>query len=251
MATMHKMHGTLPVIALCAAIFAALAPATTANAQLDKLLEAAKDAVGSSASASDGEIGGGLKDALAQGVESAVNRLGKTDGFLGDKAVRIPLPKSMQTVEKGLRIMGKGQVADDFIASMNRAAEQAVPEASSVLGDAIRAMTVKDAQAILSGPDDAATQYFRKVGGDKLFDRLLPIVRRSTDSAGVTSAYKGMLAKAGPAAQLVKSDATDLDGYVTKGALDGLFKMIAAEEARIRTNPAARGAALMKKVFAR
>ena len=206
---------------------------------------------GSAASAALGneEIVAGLKEALAKGAENAVNALGQPDGFLGNPAVKIPVPEKLRTVESVLRTLGQGQYADQFVETMNRAAEAAVPESAAILGDAIRDMSVDQARQILSGPDDAATRYFRQVGEERLTARLQPIVSDATSSAGVTSAYKQAIDRAGPAAALVDSDAVDLDGYVTREALDGLFTLIAAEEKRIRENPAARTTDLLKKVF--
>jgi hypothetical protein len=138
---------------------------------------------------------------------------------------------------------------DDFIASMNRGAEKAAPEAAAVLGDAIRQMTVADAKAILTGTNNAATQYFRRTSETNLYDKFLPIVKKATDEVGVTSSYKRLVDKAGFAAPLLNAEAANLDGYVTRKALDGLFLKIGEEEKRIRENPAARTTDLLQKVF--
>ncbi|MCP5152394.1 MAG: DUF4197 domain-containing protein [Chromatiales bacterium] len=236
-------------------VAAALGP-TTAAAQLGNLLDKLKvpglgQGTGAAAAGAltDSEVVSGLKEALAQGAERAVSELGRGDGFLGNPSVRIPIPESLRPVEKALRTFGQGRYADELVTTMNRAAEGAVPQAGPILGDAIREMTVEDAQRILSGPDDAATQYFRKVGDKRLTAALRPLVEQATSRAGVTAAYKGAIGKAGPAAGLLAQQAPDLDGYVTDKALDGLFAMIAAEEKRIRSNPLARGTDLLKKVF--
>ena len=159
------------------------------------------------------------------------------------------MPDSLVWVEKSLRTLGQDQLADEFVASMNHAAEQAVPEAAAIFSDAIQAMTLDDARAILTGPDDAATQYFRTRTETALTERMLPIVTRTTGTAGVTAAYKRMLSSAGGMTGLLSGDATDLDGYVTREALDGLYAMVAVEEKRIRENPAARSSDLLKRVF--
>ncbi len=199
----------------------------------------------------ESEVVAGLKEALANGVETAVNTLGKTDGFMGNSLVQIPLPDSLKLVEKTARTLGQGQYADDFIGTMNQAAEQAVPEAAELLGEAIRTMSVEDATKILNGPDDAATQYFRKVSGEQLSQRFKPIVEKATNQAGVTSAYKGLTANAGSLlGGFVSQESLDVDKYVTDKALDGLFKYIAIEEKQIRENPLARSTDLLKKVFA-
>lgn len=200
----------------------------------------------------------GLKEALSKGVQSAVSRLGQEGGFLTNLSVRIPLPDKLQKTEAALRLAGQGKLADDFIATMNRAAEQAVPAAAGVFGDAIKQMTIADAKAILSGPDDAATQYFRKNTQTNLFNRFQPIVKSATEKVGVTASYKQMVGKVGAVQSLgsllgAKTPAllnpADLDSYVTNKAMDGLFKMVAAEEKRIRENPLARTTDLLRKVF--
>jgi len=132
---------------------------------------------------------------------------------------------------------------------MNHAAEQAVPLAANIFTGAITNMTVADAKDILTGPNDAATQYFRKTSEDKLREKFEPIVKDATAQTGVTSAYKNLIKQAGPMAAFLGADAGDLDGYITQKSLDGLFKMIATEEKKIRENPVARSTDLLKKVF--
>jgi hypothetical protein len=200
-------------------------------------------------SLSEAEMVGGLKQALDKGTRFAVDTLGRQGGFLDNAKVRIPMPDSLAWVEKSLRTLHQDQLADDFVASMNHAAEQAVPEAAAIFAAAIQAMTVEDASAILSGPDDAATRYFRTHTQAALTDKMRPIVTRATETAGVTASYKRMLSSAGGLTSLLSSDATDLDGYVTQKTLDGLFLMVAAEEKQIRENPVARSTELLKKVF--
>lgn len=191
---------------------------------------------------------GGLKEALAKGAQQAIAKLGRTDGFLKNAEVAIPMPESMKKVDKLMRKIGQEKMADEFVATLNHAAEQAVPEAAALFADSISQMTVQDAQAILKGPDNAATEYFRKTSGVKLAERFKPIVQTATDKAGVTHSYKELLDKAGPLAKMMGKE-TDLDAYVTDKAVDGLFKMIAAEEKLIRQDPLARSTDLLKKVF--
>ena len=196
------------------------------------------------------EMIGGLKEALAQGAEMAINNLGKTDGFLANDLVRIPLPENIQKVADLARRFGGKRYVDDFVTTMNRAAESAVPEAAIIFSNSIRDMSVQDAERILNGADDSATQYFRETAGARLAEKFRPIVKQATDTAGVTTAYKRMVGQAGPMVSMLGgSDLTNVDGYVTNKAIDGLFKMIAAEEKRIRANPLASGSDLMKKVF--
>lgn len=199
---------------------------------------------------SDTDISGGLKEALSKGVSNAIKSLGKEDGFLGNVRVKIPLPKSLQKIEKVVRVAGQGKAVDEFVISMNRAAEKAVPVAVDVFVEAIKKMSFNDARQILfSGKDDSATLFFRKSSEETLRSKFRPIVEEFTAKTGVTQKYKAMVGKAGFAAQFLGKDATDLDGYVTQKALDGLFLLIADEEKKIRKNPLGRTTGLLKKVF--
>ena len=199
---------------------------------------------------SNNDIGRGLKEALSKGVRSAVDSLGRTDGFLGDARVKIPLPRSLQKAERGLRMAGQGRAVDEFVTSMNRAAEKAVPVAIDVFVDAITQMTFDDARRILfSREDDAATQFFRRTSEGELRRLFRPIVEDFTESVGVTQKYKTMVGKYGFAASLLGQDATDIDGYVTQKAMDGLFLLIADEERRIRRDPIGRTTDLLRRVF--
>jgi len=201
------------------------------------------------ASLSNTEMVAGLKEALSEGTQFAVDSLGKEGGFLDNSKVKIPMPDSLSWVEKSLRTLHQDELADEFIDTMNHAAERAVPEAAVIFGAAIRNMSIEDAQEILTGPDDAATQYFRTSTQAELTERMRPIVEEATAQTGVTSAYKNMTERAGGMTSLLPGDATDLDGYVTSKTLDGLFIMIAEEEKKIRENPLARSTDLLKKVF--
>jgi hypothetical protein len=198
----------------------------------------------------DNEITGGLKEALSNGVKFAVDYLGKENGFLNDVRVKIPVPKSLQNVEKALRFARQDKLVDDFVKSMNNAAEKAVPVAVDVFVDAIKQMTFDDARKILfSKEDDSATQFFRRTGEETLRGKFRPIVEKFTEETGVTAQYKKMLGKAGIAAKFLGNEAQDLDGYVTQKALDGLFFIVAEEEKKIRKDPLGRTTDLLKKVF--
>ena len=202
---------------------------------------------------SQDEISAGLKEALAKGVERSVALLGKDDGILNDLSVKIPIPQNLQRVERTLRALGQDQLADEFVTTMNRAAEKAVPEAATVLAGAIKQMTLADAKSILTDTNNAATAYFRRTSETTLYERFLPIVQKATEQTGVTSAYKKMMEKTSvrgfSATSLLGQNASDLDGYVTHKALDGLFLKISEEEQRIRQNPVARTTDLLQKVF--
>jgi hypothetical protein len=203
---------------------------------------------------SQDQMVGGLKEALGKGVQQAVATLGKTDGFLKDANVKIPMPENMQKVESTLRMLRQDKLADEFVTTMNRAAEQAVPEAAAVLGDSVKQMSIADAKSIVTGTNNAATQYFRRTAETNLHTRFLPIVKAATERAGVTSAYKRMTDKAssgfgGFGGGLLGTQAPDLDDYVTRKTLDGLFLKIAEQEKLIRENPVARTTDLLQKVF--
>jgi len=195
------------------------------------------------------QIIAGLREALAQGTTRAVNELGRPDGFWKDATVRIPLPEPLAGAEKTLRQFGQGSKIDSFQLALNRAAEAAVPQVAVVLGDAVRQMSIKDARAILSGQQDAATQYFRRVSAPALRERMLPIVQSATANVGVTQSYKKLSSQINPWLPQGSKTMPDLDGYVTDRALEALFTKIAAEEANIRQNPAARGTELLRQVF--
>ncbi|MEW6648486.1 MAG: DUF4197 domain-containing protein [Pseudomonadota bacterium] len=197
----------------------------------------------------EAEIVAGLKEALQVGTQRAVKLLGKKGGYLDDLQVRIPLPESLRKVERTLRDFGQDKVVDDFIGTLNRAAERAAPEAVDIFVDIISSMTLEDARNILHGPDDAATQFFRQRSEMRLSRKFRPVIEQATAKVGVTSAYKDMLRRAGPLASLIDKEAQDLDGYITSRALDGLFLKLAAEEKLIRENPAARTTELLRKVF--
>ena len=215
------------------------------------------------ASLSQDQIIAGLKEALGKGVNNAIANLGHSGGFLTNLNVKIPMPDKLRTVEKTLRSLKQDKYADDFVNSMNHAAEQAVPEAAAVFGDAIKLMSITDAKNILTGTNNAATEYFRRTTQTNLFARFHPIVQKATSAVGVTSYYKKMLDKVNAgsgttlgslgslanSSGLVKTQDMDVDKYVTEKALDGLFKMVADEEKAIRQNPLARTTDLLKSVF--
>jgi hypothetical protein len=197
---------------------------------------------------SNQDAGGGLKEALTQGAGKAVDLLGKSDGFLKNDKVKIPLPDSMQKVEGLMRGLGMGKQADELITTMNRAAEAAVPEAKALLVDAVKQMSVEDAKGILTGGNDSGTQYFKRKTSAPLAEKFLPIVKQSIEKVKLAKSYE-KFAKKGAQFGLVKEKDTHLENYVTEKALDGLFLMIAEEEKAIRTNPMGAAGNLAQKVF--
>ncbi len=244
---MHRLFAPL--------LLAALLPLTAAASQwkdaLGAMQQAAQPQGGAApslAALSNTDIAAGLKAALAQGTRTAVANLGRSDGFWGNAAARIPMPKGIRKVEGLVRGVGMGSSIDQFHLSLNRAAEQAVPVAADVFATAVQKLTLDDVRGILQGPNDAATQYFKRSTSELLTARFRPIVSQATAQAGVAQSYKQLVASAGPLAASLGAS-SDLDGYVTKKALDSLFLQVAAEEARIRSNPAARGSEILQRVF--
>lgn len=189
-----------------------------------------------------------LKQALTQGTETAVKSLARENGYLGNDKVRIPLPESLQKADNTLRRFGMGKYADELVTSMNRAAESAVPEARTILADAVRKMSVRDARSILTGNDDAATQYFRKNTEAALAARFKPIVNKAMINVRVAEKYDRFAGK-GVKFGLVDEGDAKLDGYITRKALDGLFLMMAEQEKTIRENPLEATGSLAKKIF--
>lgn len=247
-------------------LFAGLALSLgVAQAGFDELFKSAGDLLketpgvadgGAVSSLSDSQINEGLKEALSVGARRAVELLGQQGGFLDDASVRIPLPGMLGSAAKGLRAAGQGQYVDAFETTVNRAAEQAVPQTLDIVQNTVRDMSLEDVRGILSGSDDAATQYLREHAGPQLREAILPIVSSTTDSAGATSAYKtlkteadGMLGGLGGLGGLVDTGSLDLDGYVADKTLDGLFMKLAAEEKLIREDPLARTTDILKTVF--
>lgn len=190
----------------------------------------------------------GLKQALTKGAGNAVAKLGKVDGFLGNPQVKIPLPDSLQRVDKTLRMFGQGKYADELVTTMNRAAEAAVPEAKALLVKAVKGMSVQDAKGILSGGDTAATEYFRSKTSQPLAAKFLPIVQKATSRLKLAQKYDQFAGKAGRFG-LVDKDQANIEQYVTQKTLDGLFLMMAQEEKAIRTDPVGQGSKLISKVF--
>lgn len=194
------------------------------------------------------DAAGGLKDALTQGAKVAVQQLGKPGGFSNNPEVRIELPGKLGKAAKTMKMMGMGDQVKQLETSMNKAAEAAVPQAQALLVDAVKKMTVQDAKGILTGPQDSATQYLNKTSREQLRAKFLPIVKKATDQVGLAQQYNSF---AGQAASfgVVDAKSANIESYVTEEALDGLFKMIAEQEASIRQNPAGAATSLAKKVF--
>lgn len=197
---------------------------------------------------STADISAALKEALTRGAEAAVAQLGKPDGFFGNAQMKIPLPEPLQKVESAMRLLGMGRQADELVLAMNRAAEAAVPEAKTLLIDAVKQMTLDDARSILDGGETAATDFFRQKTEAKLVERFLPLVKATTDKAGLAQQYNRY---AGMAAQfnLVDKRQASVEEYVTREALDRLYTVIGEKEAALRADPMQAGSELLRKVF--
>ena len=220
--------------------------AAPASAQLDQILKGL--GIGQSGGLSDAKIGSGLKEALKIGTENAIRFTGKLDGYFRNQAIKLLMPEKLQTMEKTLRAVGLGPQVDEFILSMNRAAERAAPAAKQIFWNAIGEMTFQDAKKILSGNETAATDYFKARTTDKLTTAFRPIVGEATNEVGVTRQYKELVGGF-QSIPFAKTETIDIDQYVTAKALDGLFYVVAQEEKKIRTDPAARVTDLLKEVF--
>jgi hypothetical protein len=197
---------------------------------------------------SDKDAVGGLKAALTQAADTAVGELGIENGFFSNPKVKIPLPSTLKKAEKAMHMFGMGDQADELVLRMNRAAEAAVPEAKVLLTDAVKNMSVQDAKDILTGGDDAATQYFKKTTSGPMAEKFLPIVKKATEDVQLAQQYN-QFAEAGAKFGVVKKDQASLEQYVTQKTLDGVYTMMAAEEKAIRKDPMGQSSTLIKKVF--
>ncbi len=197
---------------------------------------------------SNADASSGLKAALIQSAGKAVGQLGAVDGFFNNPQVKIPLPDSMKKAEKAMRMFGMGKQADELVLKMNRAAEAAVPEAKTLLVNSVKQMSVEDAKNILTGGDDAATQYFKKTTSGPMAEKFLPIVKKATENVALAQQYN-KFAEMGSQYGLVKKDQANLEQYVTQKTLDGVYLMMAQEEKAIRQDPMGQASSLLKKVF--
>jgi len=218
-----------------------------ASAQVEQLLRGL-GGLAPQSGPSDAKVASGLKEALQVGTQNAVNLTGKTDGYFKNQAIKILMPEKLRTLESGLRAVGYGPKVDEFVLSMNRAAERAAPAAKQIFWDAIGAMSFDDARKILGGGDTAATEYFRAKTSDTLASAFRPTVEQATNEVGVTRQYKDLVGRY-QAIPFTKSESLDVDGYVVDKALAGLFHVVGEEEKKIRINPAARVTDLLKEVF--
>lgn len=200
-------------------------------------------------SLSTGDITSGLKDALRQGAAAVTQRLGRADGFNADPRVHIPLPDSLARVQQGLKLAGLSGTADELELKLNRAAEAATPQARKMFTDAVERMSVEDARAILNGPKDSATQYFKRAMTPDLKTALRPVVDRTVAEAGAVKSFEALTASA-RGLPMVGDGRSLLTDHVLEYALAGIFSYLAEEEAAIRSDPAKRTTELLRRVFA-
>jgi len=194
------------------------------------------------------EVVRGLREALTVGSKTAAGKASKTDGYFKNPKIKIPFPPEAVKMESTLRNLGMRKEVDRFVMTMNRAAEDAARKAAPIFADAITSMTLSDGMTILKGKDDAATRYLQSATGEKLRQAFRPVVKASIDKVEVTR-YWSPLATAYNKVPFVTRVNPDLEDYITRKAIDGLFVLLAEEEARIRKDPAARITDLLKKVF--
>ena len=202
------------------------------------------------APANDADAASGLRAALERGAVAAVDLLGRPDGFLGNPKVRIPLPGFLNDAAKVLKFTGQQGRVDELVKAMNRAAEAAVPEAKALLVAAVKGISVGDARRIVGGGDDSVTRFFADKTRKPLGDRFLPIVTRETKKVDLADRFNAVAGKARDLG-LVRDDDANIERYVTKKALDGLYLMIGEEEKKIRSDPVGTGSALLARVFGR
>lgn len=219
------------------------------TAQINQTIgEVNKSLGGSSAPLTTAEVAQGLKEALIKGISTGSDLVSRVDGYFQNPAIKIPFPPEVKKVEERLRQIGLGNEVDKFVLTLNRGAEDAAKEAKPIFIEAIRAMTIEDAWAILRGEDDAATQYLKRTTAGLLKEKFKPVIQQSLERVNATRYYGDIVSRYNqiPFVQKVNPD---LDDYATDKAIEGLFVMIAKEEKNIRENPVARTTAILKRVF--
>lgn len=193
----------------------------------------------------------GLKEAHSVGSKRAIESVSKPDGYLANELIRIAMPPKLQQASDLMRQFGLGDQADAFEQSMNHAAEKAAPQATALIVDAIKDMSIEDANTILQGSDDAATQYFKEKTSTQLTALFRPTIDETLNQVGTTKYYNDLTGKVAAIPLVGETINLDLPDYVTEQALNGLFTMIAAEEKKIRDDPAARTTEILKQVFSK
>ena len=234
-------------------VIAMLAGTSDAQIQVNDIWNHARVAAQNTSAANlgltDSKISAGLKEALTVSTGKAVTATGKTDGFYKNEAIKILLPDNLRKIGNGMRLAGMGSQVDSLELGMNRAAEQAAPEAKQIFLNAVANMTFADATDILHGGDTAATDYFKRASSDQLTAAFTPIVHHAMENVGVIQQYNRVVNSASFGPWTAAPKKLDIDAYVVQKTLDGLFYMLGQEEKRIRTQPAAQTTAILKQVF--
>jgi hypothetical protein len=220
------------------------------SAQINQTLGEVNKALGTPASTTPTteEVGGGLKEALINGISKGSDLVSITDGYFKNPEIKIPFPPDVKKVEDKLRQLGFGKKVDDFVMTLNRGAEEAAKEAKPIFISAIKQMTIQDAWALLKGEPDAATQYLKRTTTPQLREKFSPVVQIALDKVSATK-YYGDVINTYNKVPFVEKVNPDLNAYATDKAIEGLFVMVAKEEKNIRENPVARTTDLLKKVF--
>ncbi|EGJ11885.1 hypothetical protein RBXJA2T_16222 [Rubrivivax benzoatilyticus JA2 = ATCC BAA-35] len=203
---------------------------------------------GRAAALTETDAAAGVRAALERGAVAAVGLLGRTDGFLGNPKVRIPLPGALEDAAGLLRATGQGKRVDELVTAMNRAAEAAVPEARTLLVSAAKSISVEDALDIVRGGDTSVTDFFARKTREPLGVKFLPIVTKATEKVKLANRYNAVAGKASRFG-LIRQEDANVQQYVTAKALDGLYLMIGEEEKKIRADPVGTGSAILRKVF--
>ncbi len=224
-------------------LIAALAPAS-AVAQFNLGSLTAK----SSRSLTSDQASGGLKEALSRGISTSVTSTGHPGGYFDNEAIKILMPPKIQPLEKGLRAAGMGPKIDEFVRSMNSAAEEAAPEAKAILMEALKQMSFSDAKGIVTGGKTAGTEYFKRTTTEQIQVAFRPIIERAMAKTGVNEQFTALMGKA-PTLPFMKTPSVDINQYVLDKSTDGLFTVMGQEETKIRTDPAAQVTPLLKTVF--
>jgi hypothetical protein len=236
-------------VVLATAVNLGLIAACVAQSPLDQIKKKAQEIMRpKSQGLTDDKIITGLKQALSISTKNAVTQTGRVDGFFKNAAIKILLPQKLQTVGKGLRMIGMGAQVDQLELGMNRAAEQATPAAKQIFLSALAQMIFQDARQILTGGNTAATDYFKSTSTDQLAAAFKPIVHKSMQNVGVIQQYDRLM-KNPMMARAASGEDVKLDDYIVGKTLDGLFQVMGQEEQKIRTDPAAQTTAILREVF--
>ena len=202
------------------------------------------------ASLTSAQASGGLKEALTNGISAAISSTGRVGGYYDNPLIKIVMPEKLQRVEKGMRAVGMGPKVDEFVLSMNAAAEKSAPAAKSILMGALKSMSIEDAKGIVAGGRTSGTDYFKRTTSTEVGDAFRPIVNDTMAKVGVTQQFQALMGAA-PPIPFVKTPSIDINAYVLEKAVDGLFVVMGQEETKIRTNPGAQVTPLLKTVFGR